>query len=84
MKDELGDFIEASGLLSYDPAAITRIYRKNPNRLIKRFWETLIPLTLFLIGVGTDKLFGLLKNEKKARNRAIEFTNLLVSLGPAF
>jgi hypothetical protein len=27
---DLGDFIEASGLLSYDPAAITRIYDRPP------------------------------------------------------
>ena len=31
MKEELGDFIEASGLLSYDPESITKIYRKYPD-----------------------------------------------------
>ncbi|WP_036910156.1 AarF/UbiB family protein, partial [Prochlorococcus marinus] len=84
MKEELGDFIEAAGLQSYDPNEISNIYKKNPSRLIKRLWETLIPICLFLIGVGWDKLIGLLNNETRARERAKEFTNLLVELGPAF
>ncbi|MFM7549865.1 MAG: AarF/ABC1/UbiB kinase family protein, partial [Cyanobacteriota bacterium] len=29
---ELSDFIEAAGLLEYDPAAITRIYAGHPQR----------------------------------------------------
>ena len=35
MAEELGDFIEAAGLLEYDPAAITRIYAGHPQRLIQ-------------------------------------------------
>ena len=31
MAQELGDFIEAAGLLEYDPAAITRIYAGLPS-----------------------------------------------------
>ena len=81
---ELGDFIEASGLLTYDPAAITRIYAGHPQRLLRRLWQTLVPIGLFLLGVGTDKVLGLLSDQKRARARAKEFANLLVDLGPAF
>lgn len=84
MNKELTDFIEAEGLQQYDPEAISAIYKKHPFRLIKRLWETLIPISLFLLGVGWEKLIGLLKNEEKARKRAKEFTDLLVDLGPAF
>ncbi len=83
-KEDLGDFIEAEGLLEYNPEAISRIYRKNPKRLLKRLWQTLLPITLFLITLGWDKLIGALKKEKNAQKRAKEFTKLLVELGPAF
>ncbi|MCP4945740.1 MAG: AarF/ABC1/UbiB kinase family protein, partial [Planctomycetaceae bacterium] len=81
---ELGDFIEAAGLLEYDPAAITRIYAGHPQRLLRRLWQTLVPIGLLLIGIGVDKLLGLLSNKERARTRAREFANLLVDLGPAF
>ncbi len=84
MKKELQDFIEAEGLDAYDPTAIAEIYKKHPYRLLKRLWETLIPIGLFLLGVGWDKLIGLLKRESRARKRAKEFSDLLVELGPAF
>jgi len=84
MAEELSDFIEASGLLEYDPEAIDSIYKKNPIRLLRRLWQTLLPIGLFLFGVGWEKLIGSLnKNERKAF-RAKEFTQLLVDLGPAF
>ncbi len=47
MKEGLGDFIEAAGLESYDPNQIKSIYTKYPTRLIKRLWQTLIPIALF-------------------------------------
>ena len=81
---ELGDFIEAAGLLEYDPAAITRIYAGHPQRLLRRLWQTLVPIGLLLLGVGVDKLLGLLSNQERARMRARECANLLVDLGPAF
>ena len=84
MPNELGDFIEASGLLSYDPEAITRIYAGHPQRLIKRLWQTLVPIGLYLLGASTDWLFGLLKNQERSRQRAKEAAELLVDLGPAF
>jgi len=84
MAEELGDFIEAAGLLSYDPAAITRIYAGHPQRLIRRLWQTLVPIGLFLMGVGVDWLLGLLKNAERSRARAKECAELLVELGPAF
>tara|TARA_Y100001968_G_scaffold333736_1_gene398855 strand:- start:18207 stop:20072 length:1866 start_codon:yes stop_codon:yes gene_type:complete len=84
MAEELSDFIEASGLLEYDPEAIRKIYKRNPKRLIIRLWQTLIPIFLFVISVGSDKLLGLLKDPKRSKKRAKEFTNLLVELGPAF
>ena len=84
MTKELDDFIEASGLLKYDPEKITRIYRKNPTRLLRRLWQTLVPIFVFLSSVLWEKFIGNLKNESKAKEKAREFTNLLVELGPAF
>ncbi|KGG14499.1 MULTISPECIES: ABC1 kinase family protein [unclassified Prochlorococcus] len=84
MKEELSDFIEAAGLQSYDPNEIKNIYKQNPGRLIKRLWQTLIPIALFFIAIGIEKIIGRFKDEKKTRERAKEFTNLLVKLGPAF
>ena len=66
MAEELSDFIEASGLLSYDPVAIDSIYKKNPIRLLRRLWQTLLPIGLFLLGVGLEILIGSL--EKNERN----------------
>ncbi|MCX5939978.1 MAG: AarF/ABC1/UbiB kinase family protein [Cyanobium sp. LacPavin_0818_WC50_MAG_67_9] len=81
---DLSDFIEASGLLSYDPAAITRIYAGHPQRLIRRLWQTLVPIGLYLLGVGFDWLTGQLKTTERARSRAKEAADLVASLGPAF
>ncbi len=83
-KSELSDFIEAAGLLEYDPAAIKKIYRGHSIRLLRRLWQTLIPLGLFLLGVGKDQLLGRLKDSNRARQRAKEFASLLFQLGPAF
>ncbi len=82
--DDLSDFIEAAGLLRYDPAAITRIYTGHPRRLFRRLWQTLVPIGLFLLGVGFDKFTGLLSTEARARARARECAELLAALGPAF
>ena len=84
MKEDFTDFIEVSGLLNYDPDTIAKIYKKNPKRLLKRLWQTLIPIFAYIFSVGWDKLTGRLKNEQQARFRARELTNLLVELGPAF
>ena len=84
MKEDFTDFIEVSGLLDYDPNTIAKIYKKNPKRLLKRLWQTLIPIFAYIFSVGWDKLTGRLKNEEQARFRARELTNLLVELGPAF
>ena len=84
MKEDFTDFIEVSGLLNYDPDTISKIYKKNPKRLLKRLWQTLIPIFAYIFSVGWDKLTGRLKNEQQARFRAKELTNLLVELGPAF
>ncbi len=84
MNEDYTDFIEASGLLKYDPEIISKIYQKNPSRLFKRLWQTLIPIFIYIISVGWDKLTGQLKKESKARFRAKQLTNLLVELGPAF
>ena len=84
MQEDLGDFIEAAGLLEYDPLLIAKIYQKNPIRLFKRLWATLVPISLFLLGVGFDKIIGLLNSPQRKKERAREFSNLLVKLGPAF
>ena len=82
--EELEDFLEASGLLLYDPAAISRIYAGHPQRLLRRLWQTLVPIGLFLLAVGSDKLTGHLSNPERARARARECAELLAALGPAF
>ncbi|MFO7629842.1 MAG: AarF/ABC1/UbiB kinase family protein [Prochlorococcaceae cyanobacterium] len=82
--EELSDFIEAAGLLRYDPEAISRIYAGHPQRLLKRLWQTLVPIGLFLIGVGFDRLMQRLSNPEHARLRAKEAADLVASLGPAF
>ena len=84
MNGDFTDFIEVSGLLNYDPETISKIYQKNPKRLLKRLWQTLIPIFAYIFSIGWDKLTGKLKEERNARLRAKELTNLLVELGPAF
>ncbi len=84
MKEDFKDFIEASGLMKYDPDTIAMIYKKNPQRLLKRLWQTLIPIFAYIISVCWDKLSGRLNKKNQARFRAKELTNLLVDLGPAF
>ena len=84
MNEEFNDFIEASGLQKYDPETISKIYQKNPKRLFKRLWQTLIPIFSYIISLGWDKLIGKLQIESQARFRAKELTDLLVQLGPAF
>ena len=84
MNEEFTDFIEVSGLIDYDPETIAKIYQKNPKRLFKRLWQTLIPIFSYIFSVGWDKITGKLKLEKQARLRAKQLTNLLVQLGPAF
>ncbi|MFM7635048.1 MAG: ABC1 kinase family protein, partial [Cyanobacteriota bacterium] len=81
---DLSDFIEAAGLLEYDPAAITRIYAGHPQRLIRRLWQTLVPIGLYLLAVGLDWLTRRLQNQQHARARAREAADLVASLGPAF
>ena len=80
MNEDFTDFIEVSGLLNYDPDTISKIYKKNPRRLLKRLWQTLIPIFAYIFSVGWDKLTGRLKNAKQARFRSKELTNLLVDL----
>jgi hypothetical protein len=82
--EELGDFLELSGLLVYDPAAITRLYAGHPKRLLRRLWQTLVPISLFLLGVVVDRFTGQLSNPERARARARECAELLAALGPAF
>jgi len=81
---DLSDFIEVSGLLEYDPAAISRIYAGAPQRLIRRIWQTLVPIGLYLVSVAIDWLTRRLANPDHARARAKEAADLVASLGPAF
>ena len=60
MNEDFKDFIEASGLLSYDPDTISKIYQKNPNRLFKRLWQTLIPIFAYIFSIGCDKITGMI------------------------
>ena len=53
MKEDFTDFIEVSGLLNYDPDTISKIYKKNPRRLLKRLWQTLIPIFAYIFSLGS-------------------------------
>ncbi|MEX1324513.1 MAG: AarF/ABC1/UbiB kinase family protein, partial [Synechococcaceae cyanobacterium] len=53
-------------------------------RLLRRLWQTLVPIGLFLLGVGFDWLTRRLRNAEHARARAEEASDLVASLGPAF
>ena len=77
MAEELSDFIEASGLLEYDPEAIDSIYKKNPIRLLRRLWQTLLPIGLFLLGVGWEKLIGTLKKNERKKHLQKSYLNTL-------
>jgi predicted unusual protein kinase regulating ubiquinone biosynthesis (AarF/ABC1/UbiB family) len=81
---EMGDFIEAAGLLRYDPEAIRRIYAGHPRRLARRLWQTLVPIALYLLGVGTDWFGGRLGSRERVRFRSRQCAELLAELGPAF
>jgi predicted unusual protein kinase regulating ubiquinone biosynthesis (AarF/ABC1/UbiB family) len=52
--------------------------------LLRRLWQTLVPIGLLLFGLAGDWLLGLLNNPDRARSRARECAELLVDLGPAF
>jgi len=53
MKEDFTDFIEVSGLLNYDPDTISKIYKKNPKRLLRRLWQTRAYFCLHLLrGMG--------------------------------
>jgi len=65
MKEDFTDFIEVSGLLNYDPDTISKIYKKNPKRLLKRLWQTLLPIFAYIFSIGWDKLTGRLKMKSK-------------------
>ena len=81
---ELSDFLEVAGLLTYDPATITRIYAGHPRRLLRRLWQTLVPIGLYLLAVAGDWATGRLRIPAQARKRAREAADLVASLGPAF
>ncbi len=83
-QEDIGDFIEAAGLLEYDPEKISKIYQGHPLRLFKRILETLLPIACFFLKISFEKLFGFLKDINTAKKRAREFAELLVELGPAF
>jgi predicted unusual protein kinase regulating ubiquinone biosynthesis (AarF/ABC1/UbiB family) len=82
--EELGDFTEAAGLLRYDPIAIRRLYTGHPQRLLRRLWQTLVPIGLYLLGVLGDWSIGRLKAPGRVRQRSKECADLLARLGPAF
>jgi predicted unusual protein kinase regulating ubiquinone biosynthesis (AarF/ABC1/UbiB family) len=51
---------------------------------LRRLWQTLVPICLFLLGVAGDNFTGQLRNPERARARARECAELLAALGPAF
>ena len=61
----------------------SRRFAAGVSRLLRRLAQTLIPIGLYLLGVGTDWLLGMLANPERSRARAREWANLLVDLGAA-
>jgi len=78
------DFISAADLNRYDPEAVATLYRGHPQQLLRRLWQTLIPIGAFLVAVAMDRLTGRLRQEEQVRERGRELCELLTKLGPAF
>ena len=78
------DCIGAADLNRYDPEAVARLYRGRPQQLLRRLWQTLIPIGAFLLAVLVDRLTGRLRQEDQVRGRGRELCELLTQLGPAF
>ena len=80
----MNDFIGAADLNRYDPDAVTRLYRGHPRQLLRRLWQTLVPIGAFLLAVLMDRLTGRLRQEDQVRQRGRQLCELLTELGPAF
>ncbi|KKZ15409.1 MAG: hypothetical protein TH68_00525 [Candidatus Synechococcus spongiarum 142] len=80
----LNDFIGAADLNRYDPEAVTKLYRGHPRQLLRRIWQTLVPIGAFLLAVLMDRLTGRLRQEDQVRQRGRQLCELLTELGPAF
>ncbi len=78
------DRIGAANLNRYDPEAVARLYHGRPRQLLRRLWQTLIPIGAFLLAVLMDRLTGRLRQEDQVRGRGRELRELLTQLGPAF
>lgn len=78
------DVIGAADLNRYDPEAVARLYRGHPRKLLRRLWQTLVPIGAFLLAVLMDRLTGGLRQEDQVRQRGRQLCELLTELGPAF
>ena len=78
------DRSSAAALNRYDPDAVARLYRGRPRQLLRRLWQTLMPIGAFLLAVVTDRLTGGLRQEQQIRRRGRQLCELLTQLGPAF
>jgi len=78
------DVIGAADLNRYDPEAVARLYRGHPRQLLRRLWQTLVPIGAFLLAVLMDRLTGRLRQEDQVRQRGRQLCELLTELGPAF
>ena len=78
------DVIGAADLNRYDPEAVARLYRGHPRQLLRRLWQTLVPIGAFLLAVLMDRLTGGLRQEDQVRQRGRQLCELLTELGPAF
>ena len=60
------------------------LYGGRPRQLLRRLWETLLPIGAFLLAVLTDRLTGRFRQSHQVRKRGHELCELLTQLGPAF
>ncbi|MDE0647735.1 MAG: AarF/ABC1/UbiB kinase family protein [Synechococcus sp. SB0662_bin_45] len=78
------DVLGAADLNRYDPEAVARLYRGHPRPLLRRLWQTLVPIGAFLLAVLMDRLTGGFRQENQVRQRGRQLCELLTELGPAF
>ena len=87
--NDLNDSGNANGMVAadlnrYDPEAVARLYRGRPQQLLRRLWQTLIPIGAFLLAVLMDRLTGRLGQKERVRQWGRQLCELLTKLGPAF
>ncbi len=67
---------------SYDPQAVSRHYRRQPLKVIRRCFAALWPVLILGVRLWWDRRTG--ASERHEPRRAVELRRLLTDLGPAY